>query len=376
MALATRCPSCHALFRVVADQLKLRGGLVRCGACGHAFDAIGTLSYVDDASVTPAAAPAAGTVQRQDAALTLRIAPADARTDRVVGTTQEPARVEWPEWPELPPAKHADKAPASPQMPDSEAAVEDDAAQIAPEQGGTEDERLQVDAELPALSDIASDTGPAAAPVEAGPETQNDDQVDESLTATAADVDGVASEGAQAEEPEAPQFLQQNDRRPTRLSSALLGMGLLLLAATFLVQAALLYRSELIANWPAAKPAFTGLCRLLACTVGWPTRGDMLAVVGSELQAMPGTSLLELTAVVRNRAEVTLALPAIEVTLTDTQSRTVARKIFAPVDYLAADSRAKRIDEGLDAGADLTIKLTFEARDVNPAGFVVYPFYR
>src|SRR4029077_20460125 len=43
-----RCPHCRALFRVVADQLKLRGGLVRCGECRQVFDAIGSLSYVDD----------------------------------------------------------------------------------------------------------------------------------------------------------------------------------------------------------------------------------------------------------------------------------------------------------------------------------------
>ena len=42
MALATRCPQCDALFRVVADQLKLRGGLVRCGQCRAVFDAIGS----------------------------------------------------------------------------------------------------------------------------------------------------------------------------------------------------------------------------------------------------------------------------------------------------------------------------------------------
>src|ERR1700758_3164526 len=48
MALAARCPHCRALFRVVADQLKLRGGLVRCGECRKVFDAIGGLSYVDD----------------------------------------------------------------------------------------------------------------------------------------------------------------------------------------------------------------------------------------------------------------------------------------------------------------------------------------
>lgn len=36
--LATRCPHCHTVFRVVADQLKLRDGLVRCGSCREVFD--------------------------------------------------------------------------------------------------------------------------------------------------------------------------------------------------------------------------------------------------------------------------------------------------------------------------------------------------
>ncbi|WP_198115778.1 DUF3426 domain-containing protein [Massilia rhizosphaerae] len=38
MALATQCPHCHTTFRVAADQLKLRGGIVRCGACQRIFD--------------------------------------------------------------------------------------------------------------------------------------------------------------------------------------------------------------------------------------------------------------------------------------------------------------------------------------------------
>src|SRR5215470_8612614 len=59
MALATRCPNCQVLFRVVADQLKLRGGLVRCGACRHVFDAIGSLTYIEDsAAAAPEVAPA------------------------------------------------------------------------------------------------------------------------------------------------------------------------------------------------------------------------------------------------------------------------------------------------------------------------------
>jgi len=127
---------------------------------------------------------------------------------------------------------------------------------------------------------------------------------------------------------------------------------------------------------PQARPALTGLCKIFRCTVGWPARGELLAVVGSELQALPGTSAFELTAVVRNRGNMTLALPAIELTLSDTLNRTVARKVFSPSDYLAGQSDPQgRLLAGLEAGADLTVRIAFEARGLNAAGFVVYPFY-
>jgi predicted Zn finger-like uncharacterized protein len=50
MALATKCPHCNTIFRVAADQLKLRGGIVRCGACNEVFDGNAAL-------VEPAARP-------------------------------------------------------------------------------------------------------------------------------------------------------------------------------------------------------------------------------------------------------------------------------------------------------------------------------
>ena len=125
-----------------------------------------------------------------------------------------------------------------------------------------------------------------------------------------------------------------------------------------------------------ARPALAALCKVFRCTVGWPARGELLAVVGSELQALPGTGAFELTAVVRNRGYITLALPAIELTLSDTLSRTVARRVFSPADYLAGESDPQaRLLAGLEAGADLTVRIAFEARELNAAGFVVYPFY-
>ena len=38
MALTTQCPQCGTAFKVVADQLRVRNGLVRCGVCTAVFD--------------------------------------------------------------------------------------------------------------------------------------------------------------------------------------------------------------------------------------------------------------------------------------------------------------------------------------------------
>jgi predicted Zn finger-like uncharacterized protein len=60
MALATQCPHCQTRFRVASDQLKLRGGIVRCGACQGIFD--GSAHLIDlevEAAAKAAAAPAA-----------------------------------------------------------------------------------------------------------------------------------------------------------------------------------------------------------------------------------------------------------------------------------------------------------------------------
>ncbi|MEW6165018.1 MAG: zinc-ribbon and DUF3426 domain-containing protein [Pseudomonadota bacterium] len=57
MALATQCPHCGTMFRVASDQLKLRGGIVRCGACQEIFDGSATLVDLDKVPAKPPAAP-------------------------------------------------------------------------------------------------------------------------------------------------------------------------------------------------------------------------------------------------------------------------------------------------------------------------------
>jgi predicted Zn finger-like uncharacterized protein len=65
MALATQCPHCHTTFRVASDQLKLRGGIVRCGACQSIFD--GNAHLIDLDALAASKAQAASAAQPESA---------------------------------------------------------------------------------------------------------------------------------------------------------------------------------------------------------------------------------------------------------------------------------------------------------------------
>lgn len=398
MALATRCPNCQAMFRVVADQLKLRGGLVRCGSCRHVFDAIGSLSYVEDAAAAPAGdrssaaapsgapsvapvvapipapsalAPAATPGSRSEAPAAARPVPVAAAA-RVEITPAPTARAA-----DAPRAKAPVAAP--PPEPRDPLAIQTLLA--------TNDEaRPDATSPLPQEVEVIA---VEAAPAPRDPLTAELPRDAVARTAASESWAGVAAEVATNDAPErtrrgrasedvAPEPAFLRDERRPRGFSIVFGGGSALLVALMLVQLAVMFRTEIVTRFPQWRPQLATLCDLYGCSVGWPTRPELLAVIGTELQAVPGTDILELTAVVRNRAGFRVALPAVEVTLTDTTNRPLARKVFAPVDYLASSGdSSSRINEGLGPGSDYVVKIAFEARGLSAAGlgFVVYPFY-
>jgi predicted Zn finger-like uncharacterized protein len=254
MALAARCPHCQAAFRVVADQLKLRGGLVRCGDCRRVFDAIATLTIVEETHVP-------------------------------VGAV---AGIE----------------PASPLL-----------------------------------------RAGAAAEVE--------------VTATTAALPRT----------DEPRFLQPSRRR--RSAWALVGWSAatLLLGTLLAAQLSVAFSSEIVGRWPALHPALVQLCRHTPCQVHWPRRPELLTLLGADLEALPGTDALELAGTIRNRADFTVAAPAIELTLAEANNRIVVRKVITPAEYLGERGR------GIDAGGELEFKIGFTAPGVKPESFVAYPFY-
>jgi len=419
MALATRCPNCQVLFRVVADQLKLRGGLVRCGSCRHVFDAIGSLAYVDDASMPPLV-PSRVTAKPHAGPLTLRITPgsapvrmpdarahspapagADARGDVRMGANrsaggdadrkkQQAARL------------GADEATTA--SPRDGAAARADRLQhshsaerlIRSQRPERKSSAVSASAAgVPTLMAGAPMTGSAtqtpATTASAGTkrdvEASDDDDVllaprrlraRQAAKSRAEPVFAKAAHASAAPD-SGPGTLDEEDLDPEFLRSARARRGFSLVfggGAAVLLTLLLAQFAVVISRWPSLRPTLSQLCEVAGCTVGWPTRAELLAVVGSELQAIPGTDILELTAVIRNRAAFKVALPALEVALTDTSNRTLARKVFEPVDYLASNGESgSRIGEGLGPGSDYTLHVVFEARGLSAAGFVVYPFY-
>ncbi len=303
MALATRCPNCGALFRVGAEQLRSRNGMVRCGSCREVFNAIGRLDYVDPGTVSTTA---------QIAKPAAAAAPGDSSAIRPIEPTPKETRG-------------------------------DEAHVVAPavEAGDT----LEAEAEGGYETIFAI--------------TQSEDPEEDLLT---------------ADDEEAPVFLRQPPARNRHAVRLALACGSVLLSVLLVLQTALLYRADLLARVPEFRPVLKTLCNALACEVQWPMRPEFLAVVSSDLQAIPGVSALELNAVIRNRADFPMALPAIELTLTNTLSNIVGRRVILPAEYLATSPTGAHI-ENLGPGADMSLHLLFQAPEPNVSGFVAYPFY-
>ncbi|ANN68724.1 DUF3426 domain-containing protein [Bordetella bronchialis] len=127
MAMTTRCPHCGTAFKVVADQLRVRNGLVRCGACSRVFDGqaciVGGQGAATPARPTPASAPAPAVRPtpgaHTESASAQGAVPAQASPVLSVRAPQEPPAYHPPSYPaqQEPPAYHPPSYPAPQESP-------------------------------------------------------------------------------------------------------------------------------------------------------------------------------------------------------------------------------------------------------------------
>lgn len=481
--LATQCPHCQTIFRVANDQLKLRAGLVRCGACQQIFNGAESLIRIDHpaeatnqpqpsaqqntSNFTPAQqAPVPDVETENTQSITslsehsslftedengyeVKNLPAHApivphfafeEIDLNLGTapdTQEVAST---------PADSSDTRNEDVSAPEPDFMAAEDAAGSGPEPDSPNNETVWADyphddVETPAEGSEAEAAAPGTEPSEpidfqpapdasvenishteeppltvspalheaeasedvdkhAAPVSDSDapladpleeiiaklersrharseaaDSITESNEDVATARDQTSHYDASDEADDEPSFVTQAKRKraTSRRLRALTISGLIVLTLCLLGQLTYIYRDQLAAHFPAAKPYLLEACAYLDCQVGLPAQIDEVALVSSELQTLaPGSDTLVLSVLLRNVSHVGQTWPHLELSLNDTAERAVVRKVFSPTDYLPPTIQPRL---GFPARSEQAIKLYFEVSESTATGYQVYLFY-
>jgi hypothetical protein len=116
---------------------------------------------------------------------------------------------------------------------------------------------------------------------------------------------------------------------------ALLVLMLLLLAGLLALQYAVQERDKLAATQPQLRPWLQLLCGPLRCEIQPPRQIDAIVIDSSSFNRLR-TDAYRLSFSLRNQAAMQVAMPSIELTLTDSQDQPVIRSVLAPRDVGAA----------------------------------------
>jgi predicted Zn finger-like uncharacterized protein len=150
-------------------------------------------------------------------------------------------------------------------------------------------------------------------------------------------------------------------------------IGSLVALAAIGLQAALAFRIELATLWPEARPALIALCDIAGCQVGLPAKVGLMGIEASDLHPDPERAgHLALSATLKNRAPFAQAFPHLELTLTDTADKAIARKVLAPADYLPPKTL---LTNGMPPSADIVVAIGVDSGEMAASGYRLYLFY-
>jgi predicted Zn finger-like uncharacterized protein len=360
----TTCPHCASVFRLGADQLGAAQGWVQCSVCGAAFDARPSLLMEDGSPLPP----------------------------------PEPAPVEVPAPAEAPPAEAIPPEAAPAQAPEH-AVYEETPEPAEPPRGIARreaaldlDSIILIEPDIPASEDYGPlpQIYPAPTSYPPPPAVQ---PAPAAKPAPAARVEYAAP---------LPGKARRALARP-RLTPWMWGSASALLAVVLLAQTTYFLRDTLAGRLPQTRPTFERMCAALGCTLSLPKDLAQLQIVGSDLQTeapargtpedapllrsdpsaapargTPGggpllrsdpsaaSGRLRLTLTLGNRANQAQAWPVLVLTLTDQRNRPLARRSFAPSEYLGD---ARRIAAGIPPRSEQVLNLPLTVRGPAPMGF-------
>ncbi|MCS6762911.1 MAG: zinc-ribbon and DUF3426 domain-containing protein [Candidatus Protistobacter heckmanni] len=400
MLLTTCCPYCKTGFRIAPDQLKQRQGLVRCGRCMPVFngadnqirttvvepDAIMAAAIrvaamqADQAAPAPQAEPEvlremvelaepagaqaqAGTqidahAEAQAAADAPSAAALGAQFDTKFAALNDALDEEL-----TPPAQEADRAqPSAPAQEELTAALEGLQLDREPEPDA---QAASAEEKTADYVDVVFESKPNPPFPSGARDAATDAIVTEGLLL---DGDGGASP-LPARVPQPSLYGDDEDLQPSfireRRRSA--GAGLrwalsLILFVALAAQLAYTGRNVVASTVPAAAPLLQTACAELGCELAPVRNPDAWAIQNSDLQQVGGAGQIYLlSANLKQSAGYTLALPALELTLTDVQGKPTASRVLMPKEYLPEEQEALAAS-GLAPGAEVALALPLELR--------------
>jgi predicted Zn finger-like uncharacterized protein len=146
----------------------------------------------------------------------------------------------------------------------------------------------------------------------------------------------------------------------------------LVLFVTLIAQLAWWQRETVMVYWPASQPLFTQACEQIGCVVAPPRDIDGLQIENSGLRQVDGSHKLELKLSLRNRFDVAIAYPALELTLLDDKNNVAIRRVLWPQDYARPGTV---IGAGLAARSTQPVIVRLDTGDAVAANYRVQIFY-
>ena len=407
MSQITRCPSCATLFKVVPDQLRISDGWVRCGHCKKVFDATLSLQKAP-APVPPPGKAASGTGPEPEAppdtALPAASA-ADADDKKLLASLESPAAVLADEDQDA----DAERASAAQAQDDratnaaSPSLQRSDPPSAESQDNTSATPQVMQEADEPPFSPVVTTASSVQGPTGLEPGARAAERLDgdgvrlgagqEGSTAPlssddlpvpvpgpASDIAGAGSGPAEesldsvptaASEPSFVRSARRKALWHTPAVRLVLGGCVLLLAAALLAQVAVQQRHYLASVQPQWRPALEALCVPLQCDVQPYRHIASVAVDSSSFNKLHGTTY-RFALALKNQSAVAVALPAVELTLTDTSEQPLLRRVFTPAELAAP---ATLPPGGEWAGSlEMDLRLAGNA-DARIAGYRVLAFY-
>jgi len=324
MSLITRCPACATTFIVVPDQLRISDGWVRCGRCGEVFDAPVNMFNASDSGVAF-----------------------------------------------LPPSLMPTDSPE----PTAEINKSSDALSETVMDAQWWKNQPSLDMSVP-VTDATSDSEESNHSTSASTETVVTDGVEARIMTFRATTEECIPEDPVTSSPAfMPGFLKT--KAPSALLQPKARIWLMVLAvltfAALFLQITLHERDLIAVRQPTFKPLLASVCRFAGCEVSEPRQITSITVDGASFSREPSGDGYRLYFSLRNSAAMALKMPAVELTLLDSQERPVLRRVLLPSDFGAPAV----LPPHAERTASLSLVLSgVEVATLPPlAGYHVDPFY-